>query len=319
MLSVPPPIASFSTGRWQPEASACAVAVGNFDGVHVGHAAIVERLLAAARERGLPAVVLTFDPHPATVVRPAAAPVPLTTPSRRAQLLSALGVDAVLVQPTDRQLVALEAEDFYRGILRERLRAVALVEGMDFHFGARRRGDIALLGGLCAADGVTLETVAPVTRGGESVSSSRLRRLIAAGAIAEANALLTAAYRATGPVIEGARRGQTIGFPTANLTAISTLVPADGVYAAHAVLADDGGVWPAAVHVGPNISFGETATSVEAHLIGFSGNLYGKRLHVDFIDRLRDTRKFATTADLKAQLAIDVKHAALRCRVAGSP
>lgn len=319
MPSVPPPIVSFATGRWTPGVSACAVAVGNFDGVHIGHAAIVERLLAAARERGLPAVVFTFDPHPASVVRPEAAPVPLTTPSRRAELLAALNVDAVLVQPTDRQLVSLEAEDFYRDILRGRLRAAALVEGMDFHFGARRRGDIALLGALCAADGVSLETVAPVAHAGESVSSSRLRRLIGAGAISEANALLTAAYRTTGTVIEGARRGRTIGFPTANLGGIATLLPAAGVYAARAVVADGDAAWPAAVHIGPNISFGETTDSVEAHLIGYSGNLYDKTLHVDFLDRLRDTRKFASIDDLKAQLTIDVERAALRCRSAGLP
>ena len=308
--SVPPPIVFSATGRWTPGAPACAVAVGNFDGVHVGHAAIVERLLAAARSRGLPAVVYTFDPHPASVVRPEAAPVPLTTPRRRADLLAALGVDAVLVQPTDASLVALEAEAFYTEILRGRLRAAALVEGTDFRFGARRRGDMAMLAALCAADGVFLETVPPVERDGASVSSSRLRQLIGAGNVAEANGMLTAAYRCTGTVVEGARRGGTIGFPTANLGGIATLLPAGGVYAADAGIDDDGARWPAAVHVGPNVSFGETSVSVEAHLIGFAGNLYGRTLHVDFLDRLRDTRKFASVDELKKQLAIDVERAA---------
>ncbi|MEI7781244.1 MAG: riboflavin kinase, partial [Planctomycetota bacterium] len=244
MSSVSPPTVYSASGRWTPAAPACAVAVGNFDGVHVGHVAIVERLRAAAGERGLPAVVFTFDPHPVSIVRPDAAPVPLTTPRRRADLLAALGVDAVLVQPTDRQLVALEAEDFYREILRGRLRAAAVVEGLDFHFGARRRGDVALLGQLCAADKVFLAVVEPVLHDGESVSSSRLRRLVNAGLIRAANRLLTAAYRATGTVIEGARRGQTIGFPTANLGGIATLLPAAGVYAAHVVVDDDGTTWP---------------------------------------------------------------------------
>ena len=317
MSSVSPPTVYSASGRWTPAAPACAVAVGNFDGVHVGHVAIVERLRAAAGERGLPAVVFTFDPHPVSIVRPDAAPVPLTTPRRRADLLAALGVDAVLVQPTDRQLVALEAEDFYREILRGRLRAAAVVEGLDFHFGARRRGDVALLGQLCAADKVFLAVVEPVLHDGESVSSSRLRRLVNAGLIRAANRLLTAAYRATGTVIEGARRGQTIGFPTANLGGIATLLPAAGVYAAHVVVDDDGTTWPAAVHIGPNISFGETAISVEAHLVGYSGNLYGRTLHVDFVDRLRDTRRFAAVDELKSQLAIDVERAARACRSAG--
>jgi riboflavin kinase/FMN adenylyltransferase len=307
---VPPPIVFSATGRWTPDAQACAVAVGNFDGVHVGHAAIVERLLAAARDRGLPTVAFTFDPHPASIVRPEAAPAPLTTPRRRSDLLAALGVDAVLVQPADADLVALEAEAFYGEILRGRLRAAALVEGADFRFGARRRGDMTMLASLCAADGVFLETVPPVVRDGASVSSSRLRQLIGAGRIGEANGMLTAAYRCTGRVIEGAKRGRTIGFPTANLAGIATLLPAGGVYAARATADGDDACWPAAVHIGPNVSFGETSVSVEAHLIGFAGNLYGRTLHIDFLDRLRETRKFASTDELKAQLAIDAERAA---------
>jgi len=313
---VPPPNVFSVTGRWTPEAPACAAAVGNFDGVHLGHVAIVRRLMETARRLSVPAVVLTFDPHPASIVRPDSAPRPLTTPWRRAELLGALGVDAVLVQPTDARLVALEAETFYADILRGRLQTVALVEGADFHFGARRRGDMAMLAGLCAADGVELETVAPVESQGESVSSSRLRRLVGEGSVAEAAALLTAPYRLTGRVIEGMKRGRTLGFPTANLDGIATLLPANGVYAARATFAGDEGSWPAAVHIGPNVSFGEAGISVEAHLVGFSGNLYGSTLDVDFLERLRDTRSFPTVDALKDQLSIDVKRALV---VAGPP
>ncbi|MCX7415944.1 MAG: bifunctional riboflavin kinase/FAD synthetase [Planctomycetia bacterium] len=303
-----------AAGRWTPTAAACAVTVGNFDGVHVGHLAIVNRLLAVAHRLDVPAVVLTFDPHPASIVRPTAAPVALSTPARRAELLALLGVDAVLVQPTDRQFVTLEAEAFYAELLHARLRAVAIVEGNDFRFGANRKGDIRLLGELCAADQVALETVSPVMRDGQPVSSSRLRAMIAGGRVREAAEMLTAAYRVSGNVIEGARRGQAIGFPTANLSAIATLLPAPGVYAARAAVAASestaaGAVWPAAVHIGPNISFGETAVSVEVHLIGFTGNLYGCVLNVDFLDRVRDTQKFASTEELTLQLAKDVRRA----------
>ena len=282
----------------------CAVAVGNFDGVHVGHAAIVGRLREAAERHRVPAVVLTFDPHPASILRPEQAPLPLTTPARRAELLLALGVNAVCVQPADAALMALEAEAFYEGVLRGRFAARAVVEGQDFRFGARRRGDVAMLAALCGRDGVDLDVVPPVVIDGEAVSSSRIRTLVAAGRLAEAHTLMTAPYRLTGAVVVGARRGGTIGFPTANLAGIATLLPALGVYAAVAHV--DGVTVPAAVHVGPNVTFGETSVSVEAHLIGFAGDLYGRPLDVDFLDRVRDTRRFSSVEDLKAQLADDV-------------
>jgi riboflavin kinase/FMN adenylyltransferase len=303
---LPAPIV-FAPAGVEPVAG-CVVTVGNFDGVHLGHATIVARLRDAAERLGVPGVVLTFDPHPASVLRPEAAPPPLTTPRRRAELLLALGVDVVQVQPADAALLALEAETFYERMLKGRLGARGLVEGADFRFGARRKGDVRLLETLCRRDGVTLEVVPPVVVDDEPVSSSRLRALVAAGRVREANALATAAYRLSGTVVTGARRGATIGFPTANLAGIATLLPAVGVYAARARVGDE--AFAAAVHVGPNVSFGEKAISVEAHLLGFSGDLYGRSLDVDFLDRVRDTRRFDSVEDLKAQLAIDVAAAA---------
>jgi riboflavin kinase/FMN adenylyltransferase len=282
----------------------CAVAVGNFDGVHLGHAAIVRRLREAADRHGVPAVVLTFDPHPASILRPEQPPLPLTTPARRADLLLALGVDAVCVQPTDAALMALEAEAFYADVLRGRFAVRAVVEGQDFRFGSRRRGDVALLASLCGRDAVDFEVVPPVVVDDEPVSSSRIRTLVAAGRLGDARALMTSPYRLSGEVVVGARRGATLGFPTANLSGIATLLPAGGVYAALARV--DGGSFPAAVHVGPNATFGETSVSIEAHLIGFAGDLYGRVLDVDFLDRVRDTRRFTSAEDLKAQLADDV-------------
>jgi riboflavin kinase/FMN adenylyltransferase len=299
---LPVPIV-FATDGSTPTAG-CAVSVGNFDGVHLGHAAIASRLRMAADRHEVPAVALTFDPHPASVLRPASAPALLTTPRRRAELLLALGVDAVHVQPADSILMAVEAEDFYRGILRDRLAAKAIVEGNDFRFGARRAGDMRLLASLCDRDGVELAIVPPLVVEGDPISSSRLRSLIAAGRVRESNALATAPYRLTGTVTTGARRGATIGFPTANLAGIATLLPANGVYAARALV--NGDAFPAAVHVGPNVSFDETAITVEAHLIGFSGDLYGRTLDVDFLDRVRETRRFTSIDDLTSQLSVDV-------------
>jgi riboflavin kinase/FMN adenylyltransferase len=163
---------------------------------------------------------------------------------------------------------------------------------------------------------VALEVVAPVTAGSGAVSSSRVRALVAAGDVAAANALLTAPFRASGTVVAGARRGAAIGFPTANLGGVATLLPGPGVYAARATLRAAGGpvVHAAAVHVGPNVTFGATAVTVEAHLVGFAGDCYGSRLDVDFLVRLRETRRFESVAELQAQLARDVEAAAAVCR-----
>lgn len=307
-----PPAIVFGAKVCSPPVAASAVAVGNFDGVHLGHAAIARRLRQAADRAGVPAIALTFDPHPAAVVRPDAAPVPLTTPARRAELLLRLGLDAVVVQAMDRSVTSLAAEVFYREVLRERLGAVAFVEGHDFRFGAGRTGDVALLGRLAAADGGSLEVVDPVVIDGEPVSSSRLRRLVAAGDVATAAALATAPHRATGRVVVGARRGTGLGFPTANLAEVTTLLPANGVYAARAAVVGEGERrwYAAAVHLGPAATFDATAVSVETHLIGFAGDLYGRLLDVDFLERLRDTRRFASADDLTTQLADDVARAA---------
>lgn len=306
---VPPPIVFSPSGSRPFTTSPCVATVGNFDGVHLGHAAIVQRLVEMGRGLGLPAVVLTFDPHPAAILRPEAAPQPLTTPARRAELLLGLGVDAVLVQPVDEWFVAIGAEAFYTQLLRERLAVRGLVEGIDFRFGAGRRGTIDMLTDLCRGDGIELAVVGPVEHGGQPVSSSRLRRLIAAGDVAAANSMLTAPYRCSGTVIEGAKRGRTLGFPTANLAGLATLAPGQGVYAGRVTIVPDAAAWPAAVHIGPNVSFGETAVSIEAHLIGFEGDLYGRTLHVDFLERLRETRRFTSVGELTQQLADDVQRA----------
>lgn len=288
-----------------------AVAVGNFDGVHLGHARIVERLLEAGRRLDVPSAVLTFDPHPALLLRPQSAPVPLTTPARRAELLVAAGVDAVFVQPVDAALLALDARGFYRRVLRGALDAAAIVEGHDFRFGAGRAGDMDLLRRLGAEEGVEVAGVEAVLVGGEPVSSSRVRALVAAGDVAAAAALLAAPYRISGEVVHGRARGRTLGFPTANLASVATLLPAPGVYAGRARVAGSADPWrAAAIHLGAPVTFGAAAATVEVHLVGFDGDLYGRRLDVDFLARLRDTRRFDSPAELAGQLAADVAGAA---------
>jgi riboflavin kinase/FMN adenylyltransferase len=284
-----------------------AVAIGNFDGVHLGHARIVERLLARARQVGGPAVVFTFDPHPVRLLRPDAAPPPLTWTNRKAELLARLGVDAVLAYPTDEALLALGPEEFFAEIICKQLDARSLVEGPNFRFGRGRAGTIELLGKLAAAAGILVEVVEPVVVADEIVSSSRVRRLVADGRVGEARRLLTEPYRVRGMVVHGAGRGAKIGFATANVDAIDTILPAHGVYAGRALVADR--LWPAAINVGSNPTFGEQTPKVEAHLIGWHDPLYGSAIELDFLERLRGVERFAGVAELRDQLARDVADA----------
>jgi riboflavin kinase / FMN adenylyltransferase len=280
-----------------------AVTIGNFDGVHLGHALIVERLLARARQVGGPAVVFTFDPHPVRLLRPDAAPPPLTWTDRKAELLARLGVDAVLAYPTDEALLALEPDLFFDQIVRSRLDARSLVEGANFRFGRGRAGTIDLLRKFANAADIVVEVVEPVVVAGEIVSSSRVRRLLADGQVGPARRLLTQPYRVRGMVVHGAGRGAKIGFATANVDAIDTILPGAGVYAGRALVAQKW--WPAAINVGASPTFGESIAKVEAHLIGWHDPLYGSAIEIDFLERLRGVERFATVAELRDQLARD--------------
>lgn len=284
-----------------------AVAIGNFDGVHHGHARIVERLRAAAAALHGPAIVFTFDPHPVRLLRPEKAPPPLTWTDRKADLLAELGVDAVVSYPTDLALLNLTAEAFFQTIVDQRLGAVAIAEGPNFRFGHNRAGDIELLATLTTQAGMRLEVVDPVLIDGEIVSSSRCRQLISAGQVEAANRLLTQPYRIRGLVVHGAGRGSTIGFPTANIDGIDTLLPAPGVYAGRAIL--EGKSRAVAINIGPNPTFGEQRLKVEAHVIDWHGSLYSSVLEVDFHARLRDIQHFDNVQALKEQLLRDVEQA----------
>jgi riboflavin kinase/FMN adenylyltransferase len=281
-----------------------ALSIGNFDGVHRGHARLVEKLRALAGELGGPAVILTFDPHPVRLLRPDAAPPPLTWTERKAELLGTLGIDAMIAYPTDERLLALSPAEFFHQIVCDKLAARAMVEGPNFFFGRGRAGDVRLLSELCAGRGIALSIVEPETMGSEFVSSSRVRAAIAAGDVGLARRMLTQPYRVRGLVTHGAARGARIGFPTANIEAVDTLLPGRGVYAGRAFLGD--ARWPAAINLGPSPTFGEQTVKVEAHLIGFTGSLYGRPLEVDFLERLRDIRPFASLDELTSQLHRDV-------------
>lgn len=280
------------------------VSIGNFDGVHAGHAILLGRLVERARAAGRASLVLTFEPHPLTILRPGAIPPRLTTPERKADLMARLGVDDVLAYPTSPQLLSMSPHEFFDEVLVKQLDIAGLVEGPNFLFGAGRRGDVALLERLCASRGMACHVVDPVQVDGEWISSSSVRRALAEGNVETANRLLGRPYRLAGRVVSGARRGRTIGFPTANLAEIETVIPRDGVYGGVSTV---GGVhYPVAMNIGANPTFGEANAKVELHLAGFSGDLYGGVLEVDFLGRLRDTQLFSSLDALKSQLERDV-------------
>ncbi len=281
-----------------------AAAIGNFDGVHLGHARIVERLRAMAARVGGPAVVFTFDPPPTRILRPQQSPMPLCWLDRKVELLADLGVDAVIAYPTDAAFLSQTPTDFFRRVVLQKLRAKGLVEGRNFLFGHQRSGDVGLLEQLCRQAGVLLEIVDPVRIEGAEVSSSRIRKLLAGGDLGTANRLLGRPHRIRGWVVRGAGRGAQLGFPTANLDSVDIMLPASGIYAGRAEA--DGSWWPAAISLGPNPTFGESALKVEVYLLDYQGWLYDRLLTVDLLSRLRDIRRFDSVQSLITAMTADV-------------
>lgn len=280
------------------------VSIGNFDGVHRGHRTMIARLIELARRDGVPAVVMTFSPHPIEILRPQHAPPPLTTIERKAELLAECGVDCVIAYPTDHALLQLTPDEFFQSILLTKLRARGMVEGENFFYGHDRAGNVHTLQAACEAAGMTLDVITPVQLGSRIVSSSVIRRLVAEGDVAEAAELLRSPYQLRGLVTTGAARGRTIGFPTANLIDVATEFPKNGVYAGRVKWQ---GRWvAAAINIGSNPTFSEHQRKFEVHLLDFHEDLYGQILDVDFITRLRDTRPFASIDELVAQLHKDV-------------
>jgi riboflavin kinase/FMN adenylyltransferase len=287
------------------------VTVGNFDGVHRGHQRLIGRLRARAEDASAPALAVTFDPHPAALLRPDKAPVPLVWPQREIALLEEAGVHEVVVFRTGRWLLDLTAREFFDQVICLQFAARGLVEGPNFRFGHDRQGDVETLATWCAEAGIAFEVVDPIEEGGRLISSTRIRELLKQGDVEEAARLLSRPHRIRGIVTHGAGRGAGIGIPTINLDGIDTLIPLDGVYATRAILSGEGPepqrTWAAACNIGPNPTFGEQLRKVEAHLLDFSGDLYGRSVELEFLARLRPTRAFSGLEDLLSQIRTDIE------------
>jgi riboflavin kinase/FMN adenylyltransferase len=282
--------------------------LGNFDGVHRGHQAIVARARAVADARGGRVVALTFHPHPLAVLAPERAPALIQSLHDRLANLRGIGVDVAIAQRFTRDFSTLSPEEFVERFLRPSLELVHVVVGYNVSFGRGRSGTASTLSALGARLGFEVEAVGPVTVDGTAVSSSAVRHALEGGEVALAEQLLGRRYRLRGRVVTGERRGRTLGFPTANLhVPPRVLVPAHGVYAVRARTADAD--VPAVLNIGVRPTFGEARRTVEAHLLDWSGDLYGRWLELDFVARLRGEQRFAGSDALRDAIAADVAHA----------
>jgi riboflavin kinase/FMN adenylyltransferase len=285
--------------------------IGSFDGVHLGHQSLIKKLVDGAHAVGSPAVVLTFHPHPVVVLRGKTGDIYLTLPEERADILSGLGVDMVIIEPFTRELAQTSAGEFIERLY-NRLGLDHLLIGHDFALGRGREGNFDVLNKLGLEFGFEVEEVEAVQSQGEIISSSQIRLLLEAGDVSRAGLWLGRPYLVSGKVISGDRRGRSIGFPTANLSVIpGKILPASGVYACRAWV--DGQVWGAATNIGvrPTFDGHGSVLHLEAHLLDYSGDLYGQTISLEFIERLRGEVRFPDIQALIAQISQDVQQTRL--------
>ncbi|MEI6605947.1 MAG: bifunctional riboflavin kinase/FAD synthetase [Verrucomicrobiota bacterium] len=285
------------------------LALGMFDGVHVGHQAVISRAVAAAANNGGLAGVLTFDPHPVRLLTPNLAPsAVLTTLPHKAKIVADLGVGLFVPLRFDAALAGLTAEEFFQQLLAGPIRTLAV--GEDWRFGRGRGGDVEFLRTRAGAAGFQLETLLPVMVDGERVSSTRIRQAIRDGSLAAASRMLGRAYTLGGPVVEGRRLGRQLGFPTANVALGEQLTPPDGVWAARVNLTEDV-TMPGVANLGVRPTVDGANKVLEVHLLDFSGDLYGREIEVEFVKYLRPEQRFATLDLLRGQIAADASAARL--------
>ena len=295
---------------YPPDGPPAVVALGVFDGIHLAHRKILTTAVARAREAGLRALACTFDPSPVQVLQPERAPIPITTLEERLALIAETGIEATIVLAFTPALASVEPESFVREMLVGRLHAREVVVGYNHTFGRAARGDARMLDTLAGQLGFQAHVVAPLLVDGVPVSSTEIRTALRAGDVERAQRYLGRPYAIGGEVIRGAGRGRSLGFPTANIHPDRPLLVPAGVYACWAEVGGAG--HPAVVNIGMRPTFGENSLAVEAHLLDFTGDLYGRPARLGFLARLRDERKFPGPDALREQITEDIAHARRR-------
>jgi riboflavin kinase / FMN adenylyltransferase len=286
------------------------VTIGNFDGVHLGHRRILEAVANRAREAGRPSVAITFEPHPLAVLRPDHAPRRIQTLRQKEEAIEALGIETLLVIPFTRDFSLTEPEDFVRGFLCERLGAAELYLGDHFAFGRGKRGDIALLKRMGPECGFTAEGVEEVFAAGEPISSTRIRNALERGDVADANAMLGRDYELDGIVSKGERVGHKIGYPTINLAPENDFHPSQGVYVTRIEIPSFGRQFGGVTNIGRRPTLYEDfRTVIETYVFDFAANVYGEKVRLFFLDRLREEKKFPSLEALTEQIGRDIEEA----------
>jgi len=285
-------------------ASRTVVTLGNFDGVHLGHQALIRRIVEEGRRFGLPSVILTFEPHPLKVLAPNRAPKLILLHKDKMRLFQSFGVDIVVIQNFDASFAALEAADFVRTFLVEHLRSKKLWVGQDLRFGKGRKGTVGDLIKWGTGYNFEVGTVEPIMVGEERVSSSRIRQLIEQGRVDAATALLGRHHFISGKVVGGHRRGRELGFPTANISSRNEVLPGDGIYATLLQIRDESLLSVSSVGVNP--TFGPGIRTIESFILDFDRSIYGESVKLSFIKRIREERKFDSADELVVQMRGDV-------------
>lgn len=282
--------------------------IGNFDGVHKGHLALFERVKSIAKEINGTSVVMTFDPHPIKVLRDGSGPPVITPTPQKLRLIKEAGIDVIICLPFTKEFASIPARDFVKNILVDKIGVRYVVVGYDYAFGRNREGNIESLKKMADEFGFKVEVVGPVSIDGFVVSSTMIRKLVQEGRLREAKKLLGRNYQVTGIVVKGRNRGaRLLGYPTANLKLIDELTPKMGVYAVRVHF--NGKVYNGVANIGLNPTFGNGAFSVETHILGFNGDILGKEIRLEFIERLRDEKKFRNPEELSEQIKKDIERA----------
>lgn len=284
----------------------CALSIGKFDGVHIGHAAILTKTIEIAKELNVPTVAFTFDPTPAQLLSPSTAPQALYDREQKVEIFEKFGLDYLILFETTHEFLKTTADEFFDDVVIGKFHARALIEGYNFCFGRGAEGDCAYLRRRCYTHGIRFEVAERRYVDAVGVSSSLIRRHIASGEIDWANLMLGRPYELRGYVRHGEARGRLMNYPTANLCETTTVLPQLAVYAAYARL-DDGRTFPAAVNLGANPTFGVSSTKIEAHLLDFDGaDLYDRPMRLYFLKKIRDIVKCRDMEELRARLDVDV-------------